>query len=441
MPKSEQFNSYTEQEALEEASKMQVKIKAGEVEDYNGAEKMIENEKLDEESYQKFFEEKTNYPVDDRDYWKKKETDPSVKQYVVKDGIVPALIHEKWDHDTDLKSLENVIKYCYENKIYGKTLETAINLITSKKQIERSKRRDDYIREEEFYKNEEFYKKEGFYEKGLMKSTRDENEVWAGEISHIIGHFSSEIYKTGRKDLIRKLNNYCIKGILSLKEIDVGGGVLVYSNLIIDKIKNTGKNPLPFKESGFDNEEFLKLLADYAHYNDREYSIENAKENHDKLIAIKHFDETGEFDKYFNPWGDEIAFDKKEPTEITDGVYVDVDGTLVVGENQLNQKLVEKLYEYKNQGKKVIIFTAGDATAQAKRLKKLGLAVTDPYPEIPQKASDEDREKIKRESVGDFEVVSKGDYLGKKLEITIDDFSQDQLKNILGIFSKEHQQV
>ena len=88
MPKSEQFNSYTEQEALEEASKMQVKIKAGEVEDYNGAEKMIENEKLDEESYQKFFEEKTNYPVDDPDYRKKKETDPSVKQYVVKNGIM-----------------------------------------------------------------------------------------------------------------------------------------------------------------------------------------------------------------------------------------------------------------------------------------------------------------------------------------------------------------
>src|SRR3989304_9556382 len=109
---------------------MQVKIKAGEVEDYNGAEKMIENEKLDEESYQKFFEEKTNYPVEDPDHWKKKETDPSVKQYVVKDGAVPALIHEKWDHDIDLKSLENIIKYCYENEIYGKKLKTAINLIT-----------------------------------------------------------------------------------------------------------------------------------------------------------------------------------------------------------------------------------------------------------------------------------------------------------------------
>lgn len=323
---------------------------------------LTEQERLDVEAYNKFFEDKTHYPVDDPDYWEKRKADPEAKKYVAKEGIVPALVHEIWDHDTDLKSIENVIEYCYENKLYGKTLEEAVKLITSKKAV---------------------------------KTPEEHDAESVIGIMHIIGHFHEKMYETGRMDLARKLNEYVVKTIIDFEDASayvkgLGSG---YPNPIGKIIAKTGKNPLPFKDSGYDNEKLLDLIKGKYYY--------------EIFIQIKHFDETGELLPQ-----EEI----KEPEETTKGVYVDVDGTLVVGENQLNQRIVDKLKEYKDLGKNIVIFTGGDTGSQKERLVKLGL----------------------EKEIGEFKVVSKGSFQNKKLEITIDDFSQDQLKNIFGIFSENH---
>jgi hypothetical protein len=339
---------------------------------------LTEREKLDNEMYNKFFEEKTHYPVADPEYFKKKKQDSNVKRYIAKEGILPALASEIWDHDTDLKSIENVIKYCYENKFYGKTLGKAISMITSKKVM---------------------YKRDGFgdTEDGREKEqSKDEISLWA--ITHTISHFVEGIYETGRYDLAKKLNEYTVRSSISLKDLRTGGSDDAYVSAMIKAIQTTGKNLIHFKDSGFDNREFLHSSQNREH---SEYG---------RLMKIKHFDETGELLPQ-----EEI----QEPEEITEGVYVDVDDTLVIGENQLNQEVVNKLKEYKDQGKNITIFTGGEYWVQKERLQKLGL----------------------EKEIGEFEVVSKEDFQNKKLEITIDDFSQDQLKNIFRIFSQDHTQV
>jgi len=336
---------------------------------YNAREEAL-IEKIDKETYQSFFEDKINYPIHNKNYGDEKKSNPDAKEYIIKEGTLPALINEIWDHDNDLKSIENVIKYCYENKIYGKTLEKAIDMITSKKAISDSR---------------------------IKKQGKREVDFW--EIQHIISHFSKDMYESERYDLAKQLNIYIVENSTKLQDPRLAECDYAYVSAMYRIIKASGKNPMPFKDSGFDNEKFIQMLK--------------SKKEEDtvcRFMKIKHFDETGELLSQ-----KEI----KEPKETTKGVYVDVDGTLVVGENQLNEKIVDELKKYKEQGKNIIIFTGGNVIAQEERLKRLGL----------------------EKEIGKFKVVSKGDFLNKKLEITIDDFSQEQLKNIFGIFSKEHKQV
>ena len=111
----------------------------------------------------------------------------------------------------------------------------------------------------------------------------------------------------------------------------------------------------------------------------------------------------------YSPNGNSVTYDEligsfkesKESKEVINGVYVDVEGTLILndskGQQSLNGNLVQQLEKLIANGREVIIFTGGDITAIGDKLKELG------FPEhfLP--------------------VRSKNEYRGKVLEVLIDD--------------------
>ncbi|MFA5961458.1 MAG: hypothetical protein WC848_02130 [Parcubacteria group bacterium] len=326
--------------------------------------------RLDEEVFVKIFQNKTHCPeVISRNLFEKlQETDPDAKKYFLRSGVLSALHHSSWwNHDHDLRSIENVVWFCLERELYGKTLEAAIDLVTSREVT-------DEINPE---------------------------SVDYQEVCHTIGHFYEHMYDTGRIDLVNKLNSYTVKIMISAKSTEYGGGNYlnnVCTSPITNIICDTGENPFPFKGSAFDNEEFLELIkaADSFH-----------RCAYDDLMEIKRFDEEAKV-----PPVRILA----EPENMVDGVFVDVDGTLVVGANQLNQFVVDLLKKYKESGKAVTVFTAGNIYSQKTRLERLGLT----------------------EIIGEFEVRAKSDFTGQKLEIVIDDFTPKKLRDMFGIFIGEH---
>jgi hypothetical protein len=284
-------------------------------------------------------------------------------RFVLEEGTLPALKNAVWDHDTDLKSIENVVMFCLEHKIYGKTLEAAIDLFTSKRAV-------------------------------MYRGREGSKTVLVGEAGHILSHFYYGVYEAGRIDLVKKLNLYIVQQAISIGNLEINAHC--YLGATRDSISLSGINPLPFKDSGFDNPAFLRLYEDGDWHRTRAY---------DELMAIKHFDETGIL----------APETVQEPAEITEGVFVDVDGTLIVG-HQLNQEVVELILDYRKEGKSVTIFTGGDMYFQKDRLRSLHLD----------------------DFMGKFEVVPKVRFSGKKLEVVIDDFMPEQLKKVFGIFVVQH---
>jgi ketosteroid isomerase-like protein len=89
--------------------------------------------------------------------------------------------------------------------------------------------------------------------------------------------------------------------------------------------------------------------------------------------------------------------DSEGAAERLEGVYVDVDGTLINGKGQLNKKLLEVLENQVRNGLVVTVFTGGNVNEQTDRLRSLGL----PDKFLP--------------------VQSKNKFKGKRLELLIDD--------------------
>ncbi|MDQ1284500.1 MAG: hypothetical protein QG620_848 [Patescibacteria group bacterium] len=323
---------------------------------------------IDEESFVRIFEDKTHYPIEamtthDQGTLQYANRNLEMVRFVLEEGTLPALRHAVWDHDTDLKSIENVVLFCLEHKIYGKTLEAAIDLFTSKQAV-------------------------------MYRGREGSKTVLVGEARHILSHFYGEVYQVGRIDLVKKLNLYIVQQAISIGNLEISAHC--YSVETRDSIGFSGKNPLPFKDSGFDNPAFLQLYKDGDWHRTRAY---------DELMTIKYFDETGIF----------APETVQEPAEITEGVFVDVDGTLIVG-HQLNQDVVGLILDYRKEGRAVTIFTGGDMYFQKNRLRSLHLD----------------------DFIGKFEVLPKIRFSGKKLEIVIDDFTPEQLKKIFGIFVEKH---
>lgn len=72
----------------------------------------------------------------------------------------------------------------------------------------------------------------------------------------------------------------------------------------------------------------------------------------------------------------EILIDKlnqaEAAQEVVDGLFVDVDGTLII-DGQLNQKLVDRLQSRATNGEKIVIFTGGNPEEATTRLRELGV--------------------------------------------------------------------
>lgn len=86
----------------------------------------------------------------------------------------------------------------------------------------------------------------------------------------------------------------------------------------------------------------------------------------------------------------------REASEEVKGIFVDVEGTLIVG-GKLNEKLLEMIEQESKEGEDIIIFTGGNPEEQTQILRKLGF----PEKYLP--------------------VKDKKDYKGKRLGYLIDD--------------------
>ncbi len=137
----------------------------------------------------------------------------------------------------------------------------------------------------------------------------------------------------------------------------------------------------------------------------------NPQNNNERRYVEHAFELT---QKYF-PWSDTVEkmldfvlhvnvdIPEVMKWERIEGVYVDVDGTLIdyvpiwstlEGTQQLRQKVVELLKKYESEGKKIIIWTWGDVQMKEKYLRTLWIT---------------------------WPVVSKYDYAGAVAEIVLDD--------------------
>lgn len=103
-------------------------------------------------------------------------------------------------------------------------------------------------------------------------------------------------------------------------------------------------------------------------------------------------------------------FDVKIDNKVTTGVHCDVEGTLLLGE-KINFEVVDIITGYEEQGKKVTIWTGGDVKFYKEKLREL---------------------KINRD------VVSKYHYVGKKVEIVIDDLDREEFVRIYGILPEKY---
>ncbi len=92
-------------------------------------------------------------------------------------------------------------------------------------------------------------------------------------------------------------------------------------------------------------------------------------------------------------------------SEVTDGVFCDVEGTLWQDE-QLNQEVVQVLRKYEQDGKTITIWTGGDVEKYQQLLLEAGL---------------------------DWKIVSKYDFSGKRTELVIDDLDKAGFMRLYGI--------
>ncbi len=97
------------------------------------------------------------------------------------------------------------------------------------------------------------------------------------------------------------------------------------------------------------------------------------------------------------------------------GVYCDLDDTLLMADGSLNQNTLTMIEKYRTAGMEVVIWTGGDITEAAKRIKGTPL------------------EK--------FRLVSKADYCGATAEIVIDNVSKDKFFCQYGIKAKSYVRV
>lgn len=111
-----------------------------------------------------------------------------------------------------------------------------------------------------------------------------------------------------------------------------------------------------------------------------------------------------------------------------EGVFCDVEGTLLLGKNKINSGVVELLRKFKNEGKRIMFWTAGSPDLERKKIDR---AVE----------SSDDLDEADAVILLNLKVVSKYDFAGATVEITIDDMSEQSLREGLKLHSKQHIQV
>jgi hypothetical protein len=170
--------------------------------------------------------------------------------------------------------------------------------------------------------------------------------------------------------------------------IQANSPIEYYTSIIEKKIKLSlsPKNQLMLLKYLVNNMGLEKEVEEYVK---RIYNINNKEINYQDLII--------NFESYLN----------STEKEITKGVYVDVEGTLLVNRGYseniiLNTEVVKHINSLikENPGKEVIIFTGGDTENLKNQLQELGL---------------------QKELGRVFTVQPKANYVGQNLEYLIDD--------------------
>jgi len=266
----------------------------------------------------------------------------------------------------------------------------------------------------------------------------DKNKDFSGW-SHSICHLF-EMYKRGEASLLdapdevvaKLVDDAVARSIQSRQEGNMSrivGPLLQYNLDHINPDRLDGS--FSFKPDSLNNEEFISLFsnADYAKSlrlfcaarTPREFLKQLIKENikslpsglePEKVITLLRSMQDNvsreEMNAYVNKF---YRINNQDTTletltgnlsesenalERIDGVYVDVEGTLISG-GELNSSLVNYLEEQRELGRKVVIFSGGNPEELTKNLSALGLS-----------------EKF-------LPVISKLDFKGKVLEELIDD--------------------
>ncbi|MBU0612238.1 HAD hydrolase family protein [Patescibacteria group bacterium] len=103
-------------------------------------------------------------------------------------------------------------------------------------------------------------------------------------------------------------------------------------------------------------------------------------------------------------------------SEFCPGVFCDVIGTLVsFDKGEINKKVLETLEDFTAKGVRVTLWTGGDIKKNEELLHSLGIK--------------------------SFELVPKRDYVGKEVEIALDDESPADIFSKYGVKIREYRKV
>ena len=243
---------------------------------------------------------------------------------------------------------------------------------------------------------------------GMVACQKDvDYQSWSHAVCHLFESpqpfNENSIYNTKRADLIKKLIDESVEGAIECHDLKCMdrtlGGITLYN--VITKI-NDPNGSLPLMFESLRNEEFVNLLKDLL----------NAQKNYRSGLAGALALCTAQTKREL-----ELSYDSLEKIynapcdEKVKGVYVDVDGTLIV-DGKLNLKLVKRLKEYTEAGKTVRAFTGADPNEKE--------GILEGFAEL--------------KGVLEFPVLPKSQFKGKLLEVVID----DSMPEIQGFGAEEY---
>lgn len=283
-----------------------------------------------------------------------------------------------------------------------------------------------------------------------------EYQSWSHSVCHLFEH--GDIFPTGRVDLMKKLVDESVKGAINSSNIGCTNrtleGILGHNLAKIDPSNLDAPLALSFKS--ITDKKFIELLksGSDAKYNSPQVAMCTAITQKELILSL--LDDPEGLRCYIKSDGTlgigyaklmqvllaltpEIGEERSNgflqalvknreltvrsvadnlkalaagtQAEEVAGVYVDVDGTLIIN-GKLKKRVVECMAEYKNKGKTVRIFTGGNPTEKEKVLKK--------FKEL--------------EGIAEFPVLSKDAFKGKLLEVVID----DTVPEVQGFEAKKH---